>query len=238
MITLKDPVPGVILRLGETCLFDGITAGDILKYIKISHYQRGEFLFYAGDRADTIFVLLDGIVKVSYVNPGGDEKIISIFQPGDIFGELFLGKYRSRIGIAQALENVTAAKIGESHLYALIREFPDVGLNFIRHLADEQRETLARLHALMHVDARHRLLGTLLHLARRYCCSDGEWFNLPPRLTQEDIASIACLNRSTASLLINELRRQGILGGKRRTLTVNRQAVEALLREAGLEILE
>jgi hypothetical protein len=61
---------------------------------------------------------------------------------------------------------------------------------------------------------------------------------VPPALTQEDVANIAGLNRSTACLLINEYRRQGVLGGAGRCLLVNWVAVDALLRQAGLEILE
>jgi CRP-like cAMP-binding protein len=94
------------------------------------------------------------------------------------------------------------------------------------------------MHALMSMDARHRLLGVLLGLARRYCCEDSPWFTLHESLTQEDIANMAGLNRSTVSLLINELRREGILGGTGRSLTVNRIAVEERLKEAGTEILE
>ena len=94
------------------------------------------------------------------------------------------------------------------------------------------------MHALMRADARYRLLGTLLSVARRFCCTDGDWFELPSSLTQEDIANMAGLNRSTVSSLINELRREGILGGTGRSLTVNRIAVEDLLEEAGLEVLE
>jgi len=46
------------------------------------------------------------------------------------------------------------------------------------------------------------------------------------------------LNRSTVSVLINDLRRQGILGGTGRLLSVNRAAVEELLEQSGSEILE
>jgi len=48
-----------------------------------------------------------------------------------------------------------------------------------------------------------------------------------------------CLgNRFFSLLLINELRRDGILGGHRRTLTVHLDAVRAILEVEGLEILE
>jgi CRP-like cAMP-binding protein len=219
-------------------IFRGAEVERVMPFIHLAYHPKGTYLFYDGDKPDGIYLLLSGSVKVTHVNPGGAEKVISIYERGDIFGELILGKYRRNLGSAIALNDIQVGKISEQNVLVLIQRDPDFAMNLIRYLADEQRETLARMHALMHLDARHRLLGTLLHLARRYCCINGGWSHLPNSITQEDIASIACVNRSTASLLINHLRRDGILGGKGRTLTINRHAIEYLLQQDGLEILE
>ncbi|MFN8372147.1 MAG: Crp/Fnr family transcriptional regulator [Anaerolineae bacterium] len=219
-------------------LFADLDTDTILPYLRLVRYPKGKYLYHAGDKPDSIYVLLAGFVKLTHSSPNGDEKVISIYERGGIFGELCLGKYRQHLGTAVALSDITVARMSERHLHSLIQRFPDLAMNFIRHLADEQRETLARMHTLMHLDAQHRLLGTLTYMARHYCCRSGEWTRLPSCITQEDIASIACVNRSTASLHINDLRRKGVLGGKGRTLTINRPAIEKLLQDAGLEILE
>lgn len=211
---------------------------EALDIMPISRYRQGEYLFHARDMADCLYILQTGLVKVCYVSLNGDEKILRIFQPGDIFGELFLGKYHHRVGEAQALDDVVVCKLTKDHFLKLVERFPKISLNFIGHLADGYREALARMHALMRVEARYRLLGTLLNLARHHCCTEDDWFTLHPAVTQEDIANMAALNRSTVSSLINDLRRQGVLGGHGRSLSVNRAAVERLLEAAGLEILE
>jgi len=54
-------------------------------------------------------------------------------------------------------------------------------------------------------------------------------------LTQEDIANMSGLNRTTVSASINDLRRRGVLGGGGRSLLVNRNAVYKILDEAGIE---
>ncbi len=222
-------------------LLNGLTADEMEEVLKLAppkSYRKGEYIFYTGDAADALYILELGTVKVSYVTLNGDEKVLNIFRPGDIFGELFLGKYRQRIGEAHALDDVIVCKMSEEIFLSLIQRLPNIALNFIRHLADSQRETLARTHALMRADAKYRLSGILLSMARRYCCDQSEWFELPASLTQEDIANMAGLNRSTVSSLINDLRRDGVLGGVGRSLRVNRKAIEALLEEAGLEVLE
>ena len=209
----------------------------VLRHARVFTFLRDQPIFRVGEPATAVYFLLDGLVKVMYGNPRGDESTIAIFQSGDTFGELFLGKYRFRVGTAVALLPTRIASIAENDLIDLFEQIPRFSLNFMRHLADRNREALARMHALMHVDARSRLLGVLYNLSRHHCCGRDDWFELPDAITQSDIATMSCLNRSTVSLLLNDLRRTGILGGSGRTLRVNDPAVHAILEDAGLEIL-
>jgi len=199
----------------------------------IERYPRGAFLFHTGDPASDIFILLEGSIKKANVNLVGMERPISIYVPGEIFGHLFLGRYHHRISSAMALEPVTAARIAEARWTALLTGQPSIALHFIRYLADEQRETPARVHALMNFDARTRLLGTLLSLGRRYCDPRDTRFQLPP-IMQEDLAHLSVMNRSTLNVLLHRLRRSGIVIEERprlgRRLVIDRAALEAELR--------
>lgn len=228
-------------NLQDIDLFRDLSHDEIneaLQIMPVVNYRAGEILFRTGEIANSLYLLQAGLVKVSYISLNGDEKILSIFHSGDIFGELFLGHYKHRIGEAQALDDIEVCRLTKDRFLMLVQRFPQIGLNFIGHLADGYRETLARMHALMRMEAKYRLLGTLLNLARHNCCIDeAGWFTLHTAISQEDIANMAALNRTTASLLINEFRRQGVLGGSGRSLSINRNSVEQLLQEAGLEIL-
>lgn len=227
--------------LRHTNLFEGLDDEQMARIAAMTpvvSYRRHEYVFQTGDAADSLYILQVGTVKLSYINLNGDEKVLSILQSGDIFGDLFLGKFRSRIGFAQAMDDVVVCRLSEADFLQLIQQFPRVALNFIRHQANEHRQTMARMQALMGMNARDRLLGIFLNLARRYCCEDEDWFTLHQSLTQEDLANMTGLNRTTVSSLINEFRREGILGGTGRTITVNRRAVLESLEQVGSELLE
>jgi len=226
--------------LQNSQLFYGIHPNElssILKNIPLTSHKKNHFIFMTGEVAECIFVIKSGTVKVSYVDMNGQEKILNIFQTGDVFGNLFLGKYRFRIGYAQAINKVQVYRLGEQDFIQLIEQYPKIATNYIRYQADEHRETIARMHALMSMDAKHRVLGILLSLVRRYCCDYGDSYLLPASLTQADLANMTGLNRSTVSLIINELRRDGILGGSGRSLSVNKSALEEVLADIGSEIL-
>lgn len=86
----------------------------------------------------------------------------------------------------------------------------------------------------MHAEAGPRLLSILLELAERTGrCTDSS-YSVPKHVTQEVLARLAGLNRSTVSSMINEYRCAGILGGRRRTLLLYCRAAKATLAGAGL----
>jgi CRP/FNR family transcriptional regulator, cyclic AMP receptor protein len=222
-------------------LFEGLSLGEtehILEMLRTRYHRQGQFIFNTRQQANYLFVLQSGLVKVSYISPDGNQKILNICESGDIFGELFLGQYRYRIGQAQAMSDCTIYLLSEDDLQHIMRCYPIVGINFMRHLVDSHRRTMARMHALQRTDAKVRLLGTLLYLARHICCSQGRYYALNSAITQQDLADMTGLNRSTVSSLINRVRDEGLLGGSGRELTINKAAIEDALWKEGFELLE
>jgi CRP-like cAMP-binding protein len=228
-----------MLILQNLEVFNGLPLNDIKKNLKFKRYKRQEIIFHIGEVAEHVFIIINGTVKISYATKEGDEKTINIFQAGDIFGDLFLGKYRYRIGTAKAIQSTQVAILTEKDLLDMMQLYPQFSLNFTRHLADRQRETIARMHALMHLKARHRLLGTLLQLSRKHPCDSEQcWYELPQGITHEDLANFASVNRTTASLLIAELKEKHLLEVHGRTVRVNQRLIAYELEQEGVEILE
>ncbi|MGH2543555.1 MAG: Crp/Fnr family transcriptional regulator [Ardenticatenaceae bacterium] len=229
-------------NLRQFRLFDDLTPEvlrDLLPLLGLRHYHRGEFLFHMGESADRLFFLHQGIVKISRLLPNGEEHILDVFGPGDTFGELSLSDAKWRVGTAQALSEVTVRTMTEVVFNSVARSIPNFCLNAVRHLIDRQRRTLVYIEALTHVKkAGPRLLFILLDLAERYGRRSGDSYQLPVSLTQEDLASLTGLNRSTVSTLINDYRRSGVLGGHGHTLVIQRAPARALLAEAGLGSLD
>lgn len=229
--------PNAIWSLRDLHLFKGLTPQELHELAPLlgtHHYHRGEFIFHLGEQADRLYFLEEGVTKLSVVSPDGRERILDIFRPGDTFGELFFGKDKRRMATAQALADVTAQTMTEEAFMGLMRTRPDLCLNFIRHLVDRQRRTVARMDALMHLKSGPRLLAVLLDLAER-CgeCTD-DTYTLPETLTQADVAGMTGFDRSTVNGLINAYRRKRILGGLGRTIIVHRARAREELKRAGL----
>jgi CRP/FNR family transcriptional regulator len=52
--------------------------------------SRGERLFNEGDEGDSLYVVLDGKMKLTRAAPDGRENLLGVLGRGDMFGELSL----------------------------------------------------------------------------------------------------------------------------------------------------
>jgi|GEM_PF-881432 CRP-like cAMP-binding protein len=211
---------------------------EILDAFRLLSVKRQQAIFHVGDKADLVYLLLKGVVKISYFNVGGDEKVIDLRFAGDFFGDMFLGRYTHRIGTAFAYIDCEMAAVPKDALFALMARHTVVAQQFISHIVDEKRSLLARLHALMHISARDRLLATLLALARKQHTLASPSVVLPARITQSDLASLAALNRATANQLIQQFLAVDLITRSRGHLVIHTARVEASLLSAGVDLLE
>lgn len=114
------------------------------------HFSEGAFLFREGDAGSSMYVVLDGAVRISKYIPGGGEEALAILERGDFLGEMALidglprsADARSHRGPATVLElrreTVTEVLAMDAH----------AALDFLRLLcrilATRQREVEEKL---------------------------------------------------------------------------------------------
>jgi CRP-like cAMP-binding protein len=206
-------------------------------YLQTRHYRRGAFLFHVGEAADQLFWMYQGIVKVSALTLEGSERLLNIFWPGDIFGMICVSREGRRLGVAQAIAPVSVLTTTGTGLAQLLRLRPDLSTDLLQDLLDQQRRITLRVEALLSADTGDRLLAILLDLGQRYGQPIPDGYRLAADLTQEDIAHLVGLNRSTTTLLINRYRRDGVLGGHGRRLEIYQAPARALLEQTGMTML-
>jgi CRP/FNR family cyclic AMP-dependent transcriptional regulator len=78
-------------ELAATPLFRGAAPSDfepLLPHIRERTYDRGEYVWHAGDPAASVFLIRSGEITTSRVGPGGDEYVVEVFLAQDMFGQL------------------------------------------------------------------------------------------------------------------------------------------------------
>ena len=123
--------------------FDGDDLDELRRIGREVSFGPGEVIFEAGERADALFVVLEGEAQVDV---GGR---FHRLRHGDVFGEMALLSPDKRMATVRAVESVRALRIEADAFLSLLREHPEVGISLLRTLVLRLREVEQRIDAWM-----------------------------------------------------------------------------------------
>jgi CRP-like cAMP-binding protein len=126
--------------------FAAFDSRDLDEMRRIGHevsFGPGEAIFEAGDRADSMFVVLEGEAQVDV---GGR---FHRLRPGDVFGEMALLAPDKRMATVRAVEFVRALRVEAEAFRSLLLERPELGVTLLRTLVLRLREVEQRIDAWM-----------------------------------------------------------------------------------------
>jgi len=96
-------------------LLDKDMVAELSKKMEEKTYQEGDIIFRENDVADYIYLVLNGVVRITKKDPFGKEQLIVLIKENDYFGEfaVFDGKPRSASAIVAQSETVLARIPGD-----------------------------------------------------------------------------------------------------------------------------
>jgi CRP-like cAMP-binding protein len=123
--------------------FDGRDVDEMRRIGQEVSFGPGEAIFEVGDRADAMFVVLEGEAQVDV---GGR---FHRLRPGDVFGEMALLAPDRRLATVRAVGSLRALKVDAEAFRSLLVERPEVGVSLLRTLVLRLREVEQRIDAWM-----------------------------------------------------------------------------------------
>lgn len=107
-------------------------------------FQPDQPFFRQGDSGDAAYVLISGEAEVLLETPDGEIPVATIGQNA-IIGEIAILCDVPRTATVKAATKLEALKIDKEDFLRLIKEFPDMGIEVMRELADRLSATTAEL---------------------------------------------------------------------------------------------
>jgi CRP/FNR family cyclic AMP-dependent transcriptional regulator len=212
----------------------GQEAIDFKGYFKVESFPHNSTIYRYGDTTDRVYLLKSGRVRLMRVGKNGTKSVVSILRPGEIFGEVFRPEGTSIEEQATASGEAEVWSIEGRDFRAQLEARPALALDVVRAYAERVRALRKRVLGLTFKEVPARLADTLLTLVEAHGerCPHGGETDLRG-ITQQDLADLVGASRSFVSTLINEMKRDGVLGNVGRILCVRDQ--KALRKIAGKE---
>ncbi|HEY6378272.1 MAG TPA: Crp/Fnr family transcriptional regulator [Candidatus Dormibacteraeota bacterium] len=221
--------------LARTRLFGMVPAETLTRVAEqaqLRSCRKGEVIVHQGDSAETLFVVVEGLVKVFVTSPEGAEMVLVTLGPTDTFGELAVVDGGERSASAEACELTTLLVLRRSALLALLPDHPDLIEGLLRSLGALARRLTDQTADLVFLDLHGRVAKLLLGLAEeRGEVRDGMRV-LDLHLTQSDLASMVGGSRQSVNQILRTFETLGYLEVEGRRMLVLRP--DLLRRRAGL----
>jgi CRP/FNR family transcriptional regulator/CRP/FNR family cyclic AMP-dependent transcriptional regulator len=216
--TLDSATP----KLTTIPMFADLSADSLRTLTEIvvfRRYAKGQVIIAQADVGTCMYFLMSGRVKVSLTSTEGRELVLDYLEAPAHFGEMSLVDAQSRSADVIAVTDVSVYALEGKDLSTAIQLQPRLALSLIATLSRRLRTTISRLEDLAFLDATHRVMRIVLNVATAGLETRGA--PVVQGMTHHDIATLAGTSRETASRVISQLSRDGIITAKGRRLTVD-----------------
>jgi CRP/FNR family cyclic AMP-dependent transcriptional regulator len=174
----------------------------------VSTFHKNESVFAQGEKADKVFYLQKGRVKVVVVSEQGKEAIVGILEPGQFFGEGCLNGQPLHISSTTSMEDCVITVITKTAMLAALHDEPKFSELFMSYLLTRNSRIEADLvdQLFNSSEKRARLLLLLANFGK-----EGSPQPIKVHVSQETLAEMIGTTRSRVSFFMNRFRKLGFI---------------------------
>jgi len=190
-------------RIKDIPLFSKLSDESIKKLEMISTFRRyngGEILFYEGDDPGTLYILVDGVLRLYKTDPKGNEIYIHQFVPIGLVGELACFENMKYPATARFITKGQVLKIDFKRLESDFFTDKQISMEIIKSLTK-------KIKILSNVIHKEMILTSEAKVARLIIIH-GDMFET---MKNTQIASMANMTPETLSRILSKFKKSGYI---------------------------
>lgn len=227
---VKEILMITIDQLRNYPLFTGLTEqelGLILPRLTKRAFAKGTYLFYPGSSSTNTYLVESGLVRLFFTNTHGEEFLLHLVRPTDVFGLPVLDAEDVRVVGAAAYQDSVVLSIECEYLLQSMQTMPTLARNLYREASSSARMLLIHARALTTLSLNARLAFLLLRISHVWETADS--IEMP--LNQAELAGWLGASRGRLNRALSEFQKQGMIQVKdARILLTDRAGLERLAK--------
>jgi CRP-like cAMP-binding protein len=209
--------------LRQASLFQDLEDSELETVARAGHLQRLEadqYLYYQGDPADRLHVVLTGSLKLVQINPEGQQVLMRYARPGDAIAILAVLGDLPLPTSAQAVEDCQVMAWDERAMKELMHRYSSIAMRALEAVIAHTREFQDRIRELSTERVERRIARAVLRLARQSGrkVPEGVLIDLP--VSRQDLAEMSGTTLFTVSRTLSQWESQGIVKSGREKITI------------------
>lgn len=203
--------------------------GRINSLFREHGYSTDETICFAGDPAEHLFVVADGRVKLMRHSLSGRNVMLDMLTPGEFFGSLSTLGDDVYPDTAQAHTQTCILSIHADDFRQILEKHPKVALKVVDIMAARLRTAHERVRQLSTVSVEGRIANVLLLLGKKFGKPGEVGLLIQSPLTREDLAAMTGTTTETASRVMSQFLKDGLIRTGRKWVSIlNQDALEQI----------
>ncbi|TNM61811.1 Crp/Fnr family transcriptional regulator [Aliirhizobium smilacinae] len=203
----------------------------LLQHASARRFAQGEAVFEQGGAASSFYLLLHGRLKVTQVTEDGQQIIVRVVHPGDLFG------------FARALQRVdypgTAIAVAESVTLCwptelwpnFVEHNPRLAVTAMQTIGERLEEAHVRIREMSTEEVERRVAHTVLRLANKAGKKEESGIRIDFLISRQDIAEMTGTTLHTVSRILSAWEQMGfVLGGRQKLFVKDILALEQIAK--------
>ncbi|ODT19004.1 MAG: Crp/Fnr family transcriptional regulator [Kaistia sp. SCN 65-12] len=216
------PVPhhSILKQLPPFARLSEIEITEVLQSAVPRRYPAGSVVFEQGAAALHFSVLLNGRLRVTQVTPTGEQVVVRIVNPGDIFGIARALRLHTYPGTATAVVESLALSWPMEQWEPLVERYPSFAASAIRVIGERLLEAQSRIREISTEVVERRVGHTVLRLVQQSGVREAEGIRIDFPISKQDLAEMAGTTLHTVSRILTAWEHAGLVDTGRQKLMV------------------
>lgn len=215
---MNHPVLGAARSLG---IFHPLTdeqVQDLLATAIHRKYRSGEAAFEQGAEANFFFVLLSGRLRVTQVTAEGQQVIVRMVNPGDLFGIAKALRRPDYPATAAAVVESTALAWPMSRWSHFVQNYASFAEGAMQTMGERLQEAHTRMRELATEEVERRVAHTVLRLGNQAGKKEATGIRIDFPISKQDIAEMTGTTLHTVSRILSAWEAAGLVETGRQKL--------------------
>jgi CRP/FNR family transcriptional regulator, cyclic AMP receptor protein len=174
----------------------------------VARYRKNQKIFSQGERANSVFYIQEGKVKVYVISERGKEAVVALHGNGDFLGEGCLTGQPRRLATAVTMTECVIMRLDKAAIVSVLHDEPKFSEMFMAYILARNARVEEDLVDQLFNSSEKRLARVLLLMAHF-----GKEGKPEPMIavSQETLAEMIGATRSRVSTFMNKFRKLGFI---------------------------
>jgi len=203
----------------------------VLTTARLRELPRNQILFSQGDKSSAVYAVISGSLRLVQHTLDGQDVTLSVFAPGELIGLGVAVSGEDYPGACEASDDSEVLVIPLTTFRTLLSQHAPLSFKLLSVLVNRLHDAHERIRELSSERVERRIARAILRLANKVGIKTDTGIKIDMPLSRQDLAEMCGTTLHTASRILSEWQRAGLVDLGREQVTVTRPHDLVLIAE-------